>query len=156
MRRTGFPIRRQLACFMRYSGVSVVLLVLDQIVLFVCFGVLGWSTTEANLFAFALLTGPHFYASRRWVWRDTTPGSRLMTQVLPFWSLGIVGLLLSVWATGAVAAWTTGIADRHVRALIVNFASVGAYGLVWGGKFLLLSAVIFNPARISPRESDGL
>lgn len=144
-------IRRQLGCLMRYSGVSIAVLALDQVVLFICFGVANWSTTQANLFAFALLTGPSFYANRRWVWGDSTPGTRLMAQVLPFWVLGIVGLLLSTWATGVVAAGTEGIADRHVQALFVNVASVAAYGLVWGVKFVLLTAVVFNPARMQPK-----
>lgn len=136
---------------MRYSGVSIAVLALDQVVLFVCFGVAQWSTTQANLFAFALLTGPSFYANRRWVWGDSTPGTRIMGQVLPFWVLGIVGLLLSIWATGVVAARTDEIADRHVQALVVNVASVAAYGLVWALKFVLLTAVVFNPARTQPK-----
>jgi putative flippase GtrA len=136
---------------MRYSGVSVTVLALDQVVLFLCFGVAHWSTTQANLIAFALLTGPSFYANRRWVWGDSTPGTRFMGQVLPFWVLGIVGLLLSIWATGVVAAHTDEIADRHFRALVVNVASVAAYGLVWGLKFVLLTAVVFNPARTQPK-----
>lgn len=136
---------------MRYSGVSIAVLALDQVVLFVCFGVAQWSTTQANLFAFALLTGPSFYANRRWVWGDSTPGTRIVGQVLPFWVLGIVGLLLSIWATGVVAARTDEIADRHVQALVVNVASVAAYGLVWALKFVLLTAVVFNPARTQPK-----
>lgn len=146
MRSLG-AIRRQFGCLVRYSGVSVAVVALDQVVLYICFGVVNWSTTQANLFAFALLTGPSFYANRRWVWGDSTPGTRLLGQVLPFWVLGIVGLLLSVWATGVVAARSDEVADRHVRALIVNLASVAAYGLVWGVKFVLLTAIVFNPTR---------
>lgn len=147
MRSLSGMIRRQLGCLMRYSGVSAAVLALDQVVLFICFGVANWSTTQANLFAFALLTGPSFYANRRWVWGDSSPGSRLMAQVLPFWILGIVGLVLSTWATGEVAAQTAEMADRRIQALVVNLASVAAYGLVWGVKFVVLTAVVFNPAR---------
>ena len=151
MRSGSAMLRRQFGCLMRYSGVSIAVLALDQVVLFICFGVAHWSTTQANLFAFALLTGPSFYANRRWVWGDSTPGTRLMAQVLPFWVLGIVGLLLSTWATGEVAARTGGMTDRYLQALFVNVASVAAYGLVWGVKFVLLTAVVFNPARTQPK-----
>ena len=133
------------------SSVSVAVLAVEQIDLFVCFGLLAWSTTQANLFAFALLTGPNFFINRRWVWGDSTAGSRLMTQVLPFWLLGIAGLLLSIWATTVVAAWSVGLADRSVRALLVNIASMAAYGLIWSVQFVVLTTMVFHPVQTDPK-----
>ena len=142
---------RQLRYLLRYSAVSIAVVAVDQVVLYVCFGILDWSTTQANLFAFALLTGPAFLVNRRWVWGDSSEGSRLMTQVFPFWLLGIAGLLLSMWATGGVAARSAGMTDRHVQALFVNVASVAAYGLVWGVKFVVLTRFVFNPVQAGPK-----
>lgn len=76
----------------------------------------------------------------------------MMTQVLPFWFLGIVGLLLSMWATSVVAARFAGLADHHVEALLVNVASVAAYGLVWGVKFVVLTTMVFNQVST---DADG-
>lgn len=148
MRPFKFPGGLQLRYLLRYSAVSIVVLGVDQVVLFVCFAVLGWSTTQSNLFAFALLTGPAFFVNRRWVWEDNTAGSRLMTQVLPFWLLGIAGLLLSIWTTGVVAANSSIFSDRYVQAIFVNIASIGAYGIVWALKFVVLTTVVFN--RVHP------
>jgi len=53
MRSGSVAIRRQIDCLMRYSGVSIAVLALDQAVLSICFGVVHLSTTQANLFAFA-------------------------------------------------------------------------------------------------------
>ena len=150
MRSAGAIRARQLGYLLRYSAVSIAVVAVDQVVLYVCFGILDWSTTQANLFAFALLTGPAFLVNRRWVWGDSSAGSRLMTQVLPFWLLGIAGLVLSMWATGVVAARSAGMADRHVQALFVNVASVAAYGLVWGVKFVVLTTFVFKPVQTDP------
>ncbi len=135
---------------LRYSAVSIAVVAVDQVVLYVCFGMFGWSTTQANLFAFALLTGPAFLVNRRWVWGDGSTGPRLMMQVVPFWLLGIAGLLLSMWATGVVAARSASLADRYVQALFVNVASVAAYGLVWGVKFVVLTTFVFKPVTDRP------
>lgn len=150
MSSAGLATHRQLGYLVRYSAVSIFVLGVDQVILFVSFGVLGWSTTQANLFAFALLTGPAFFVNRRWVWGDNTTGSRLRTQVLPFWLLGIAGLILSIWATAVVVTWSASLADRYVQAVFVNIASIAAYGLVWVIKFVVLTTMVFNRVQTDP------
>lgn len=144
MRSGTLDMHRQLGYLLRYSAVSILVVAVDQVVLFVCFGALGWSTTRSNLFAFTVLTGPAFLVNRRWVWGDSSAGSRVLTQVLPFWLLGIAGLLLSMWATAVVATRSAGLADRYVQAVFVNLASVAAYGLVWVIKFVVLTTMVFH------------
>lgn len=136
--------RRQLRYLVKYSAVSVGVVSAEQVLLFVCFGVLAWSTTTSNLVAFGVLTGPAFYLNRRWVWGEGGGRSRLLGQVVPFWGLGLLGLALSTWATAVVAGWTEGLHDRHVQAVFVNVASLAAYGLVWVAKFVVLTTVVFN------------
>lgn len=46
---------------------------------------------------------------------------------------------------------SAGIADRYVQALFVNVASVAAYGLVWGVKFVVLTTFVFNPVQTAPK-----
>ena len=143
-------VRRQLRYVLRYSAVSVGVLVAEQVVLFVCFGILLWSTTASNLVAFAVLTPPAYYLNRRWVWGEGGGRSRVLSQVLPFWVLGLLGLGLSTWATAVVAARTEGIDDRQVQAVFVNVASMAAYGLVWVGKFVVLTTMVFNRPQRGP------
>lgn len=145
--------RRQLGYLLRYSAVSVGVVVAEQALLFICFGIVAWSTTTSNLVAFAALTGPAFYLNRRWVWGGGGGRSRLLAQVVPFWALGLLGLALSVWATAVVAAWTEGIDDRQLRALFVNVASLTAYGVVWVVKFVVLTTLVFN--RPPPEQAAG-
>lgn len=142
--------RRQLRYLLKYSAVSVGVVAAEQAVLFVGFGLLLWSTTTANLVAFALLTPPGYYLNRRWVWGEAAGRSRLLGQVVPFWALGFLGLALSTWATAVVAGRTEGIADREVQALFVNLASLAAYGVVWVTKFAVLTRFVFNRPAPAP------
>ena len=48
-------LHRQLGYLLRYPAVSIVVVAVDQVILFVCFGARGWSTTQSNLFAFIVI-----------------------------------------------------------------------------------------------------
>ena len=79
---------------------------------------------------------PAYLLSRHWVWGQRGPNS-FKAEVLPFWSMALLGLTLS---TVAVA-----IVDNHYDgALPVQLASVGAFFLVWILKFFVLDRFMWR------------
>lgn len=139
--------------FVRYSLVSVVNIVIGQALLILAFGVMGWSAVTANCFSAVLAAGPAYVLSRRWVWRRSGR-SHLVSEVLPFWALAVLGLAVS---TGAVAladhlATVLGL-ERSFRTVVIAAAAFGAYGVVWALRFIVLDRLVFRGA--GPGRSAG-
>ena len=120
----------------RYMAVSVVNVLNHQVVLFIANTVWGWPAGWSNVFAACVAAGPAYLLSRAWVWQVSGRHS-FRAEVLPFWSLAVVGLLVStLLAAGAGQLFGDGI--------VVNIASLIGYAIVWVAKFLVLHHV-FTP-----------
>lgn len=114
----------------RYLAVSIINIFNSQALLYLGNSVWGWPGGWANVFAASLASIPAYILSRAWVWEKRGAHS-MRGEVLPFWILTLIGLVLS-----SVAA---ALADRQFGAgLLVNVASLGAYFVVWVAKFLIL------------------
>ena len=122
----------------RYSGVSVISVACTQVVLFAGHAALGLPAMPANLIAVSVAAVPAFVLNRRWVWSLHGPSS-LRREVLPFWGFTLAGLVLSTAAVAAVAAVTT-------SSVAVSAANIGAFGLLWVAKYLVLDGLVFAPA----------
>ena len=120
---------------LRYCGVSVVNVTLGLTVLAICHGVLGWPAVGANLAAWLVGTAPAYLLSRAWVWQRSGP-HRLGGEVLTFWIMALVGLVLSSVAVAIIER----IADRTVLVAAGNFC---AYGTVWVAKYIFLDRVMW-------------
>ncbi len=135
---------------MRYSAVSVVGVVLTQLLLLVGHGLFGFSAERANVAAVLLTSVPVFFLNRAWVWQLRGPSS-MRREVLPFWAFTIAGLLLSTLAVAGVASLT----DSTVA---VSMANIGAFGVLWVAKFVVLDGVVFaavgEGAGLAAVESD--
>ncbi len=114
----------------RYLAVSIINIFNSQALLFLANSVWGWPGGWANVFAASLASIPAYVLSRAWVWEKRGAHS-MRREVLPFWIITLIGLVLS-----SVAA---ALADRQFGAgLLVNVASLVAYFIVWVAKFLIL------------------
>lgn len=114
----------------RYLAVSVVNVLNHQIVLFIANTIWGWSAGWSNVFAACVAAGPAYLLSRAWVW-EVSGKHNLRKEILPFWILAIIGLVVSTaMAAAAGAVFGDGI--------LVNIASLVGYFVVWLGKFVLL------------------
>jgi len=123
----------------RYSAVSVVGVVLTQVLLLLGHGILGLQADRANVGAVMLTAIPVYLLNRSWVWQREGRSS-LRSEVLPFWAFTAAGLVLSTLAVAGVAS----ITDSSVA---VSGANIGAFGLLWVAKFLVLDGVVFaDPA----------
>ena len=114
---------------LRYCGVSVVNVTVGVTVLSICHGVLGWPAVGANLAAWMVSTVPAYLLSRAWVWRRSGP-HRLGGEVLTFWIMALIGLVLSSLAVRAVEEFTS-------ETVFVVAGNLAAYGTVWGGQVRL-------------------
>jgi len=125
----------------RYSLVSVISVMVSQVVLFFAQGF--WSARTANIVAVCISAVPSYYLNRAWAWGKTGK-SHFIKEIVPFWSLAILGLVLSTFA----ADWAETNA-HHVTSselgqrLVVNFAALAAFGILWVGKFFIFNKVLF-------------
>jgi len=85
---------------------------------------------------------PAYLLSRHWVWRQRGRNS-FTTEVLPFWSMALLGLIISTVAVAIVD-------DRYDGALPVQLASVASFGVVWVLKFFVLDRLMWRHAHDVP------
>lgn len=129
--------------WVRYSMVSVVAVACSQLILALTFGVLHWSARTANITAVGLSAIPSYWLNRAWVWKKTDRSS-MLREVIPFWAMAFLGLVFSTWAAGFAASVASDFSpSRGVQTLMVMFASLAAFGVLWIGKFVVLNRVLF-------------
>lgn len=127
----------------RYVLVSVVNVVNHQLVLQLALLSWGWSGGWANAFAASVAAFPAYFMSRYWVW-EVRGRSSLRNEVLPFWVIALVGLVVS--------SLTAEAADRLFdHPLMISAGSLVGYFVVWVAKFLLLD-LLFGRSRVSTGE----
>ena len=120
----------------RYGGVSVFNVVLAQSLL-ALFVIVGMQAALANLAAVTIGSVPAYLLARRYVWEKSGPHS-IRHEVLPFWVLNFVGLLLSTVSTSvAHNIWGS-------KVLGINAASLLAWFVVWVAKYVLLDRAVFK------------
>lgn len=136
----------------RYSLVSVVNVLLGETLLSVAFYHWRWSARDATLFATGVATVPAYFLSRRWVWRRGGRSS-LTAEVLPFFALSFLGLVLSVWGAGVAERFGGQLTQsRRSQTVLVMATTLGAFGVVWVARFVILDRVLF---RASPGDDGG-
>ena len=121
---------------LRYSGASVVGVVLTQALLVLFVGILNEDAELSNLAAVMLTSVPVFYLNKRWVW-GKAGRARMRREVLPFWGFTLLGLVVSTVLVTVVDNYS----DRTWPVLVANIAG---FGIVWVAKFLFLDAVVFG------------
>jgi len=127
----------------RYCLASAVSVAVSQAVLFVTFGPLHWPAHTANIVACAVATLPAYYLNRAWVW-GKTGRSHVRREIMPFWVIAFLGLGLSTWAADFASANAHHLTTWNLgRTLVVMAATLGAFGLLWVGKFVAFNKVLF-------------
>ena len=121
----------------KYSMTSVVGVTIGQSMIFLFASVLDWSWGLANIAAVAIGTGPTYLLSRRWVWRKDGKSS-LYAEVVPFWVMSFLGLLLS---TLVVVLLERRYPDEK---LLANVGNMIGFGVLWIAKFFVLDRILFK------------
>jgi len=130
---------------MRYSLVSVVSVIVSQIILFVA--QFAWSARTSNIVAVCLSAVPSYQLNRAWAW-GKTGRSHLMKEIVPFWGMCLLGLILSTWSADFAESHAASITSSTLgQKLVVNLAALAAFGVLWVAKFIILNRVLFaHPA----------
>lgn len=121
---------------LKYSGASLVAVPVGQAVLFLFYGVIGWAAIPANLVSVSAGAVPNYLINRRWTWKQTGK-NRLWGEIVPFWVMSVIGMILSMFAVAYAE-------DRWGSSLSVAIAQLVGFGVVWLGKFLVLDKVIWK------------
>lgn len=132
----------------RYVLVSVVNVVNHQLILQLALQMWSWSGGWANAFAASVAAIPAYFMSRYWVW-EVRGRSSLRGEVLPFWAIALVGLVVSSLMAEA--------ADRLFdNRLMISAGSLLGYFVVWVAKFLLLDLLFGRSRTITGEQPDTL
>jgi putative flippase GtrA len=124
---------------LKYSTASVVGVGVGVPVLAIFYDVLGWPAIPANLVSVTAGAVPNYLINRRWTWHQTGR-NRLWGEVVPFWVMSVLGMILSLFAVDyADERWGTTIA--------VIIAQLSGFGVVWLAKFLVLDRLIWRIVR---------
>ncbi len=119
----------------KYSLVSVVSVAVSQAVLAFCYVVLDQSGSTSNIIGVTVGAVPSYLLNRYWAWQKRGR-NHFWKEVVPYWSLALLGLIASTLAVRfADETWGT--------ALAVNAASLGAFGVLWVGKFVIFNKILF-------------
>lgn len=121
---------------LRYSGVSVVAVMVTQGVLWLGLAVLRWPALMANFIAVTIGAVPAYLMNRSWVWGRTNSHS-VREEILPFWIYSLVGLAVSTTCVALADAWFTSTG-------LLMLANLLAFGTLWLGKFFVLETILFN------------
>ena len=133
---------------LRFSAVSLVAFPLTQVLLLFFTNVLDWSAVAANVTSVTLLSVPAYVLNRYWVWGKTDK-NQFMTEILPFWIVTIIGLVLSTVLAHYAEMWWP-----H-SPVAANVANTLGFGTVWIFKFLILDKLMFGQHQHFPVE-EGL
>lgn len=127
--------RSIVAKLLRYAMASVVGVVTGQTLLLLFYGVLEWPVVLANIVAVTLSSIPAYLVNRYWVWqkRDTNNFRR---EVLPFWGMAFLGLILS-------SLFTYWVDQRTDWPPAIGAANLAGFGVLWIAKFFVLDRVLF-------------
>ncbi len=125
----------------RYSLVSVVSVIVAQIILFLA--QFAWSARTSNIVAVCLSAVPSYQLNRKWAW-GKSGRSHLMKEIVPFWGMAFLGLILSTWSVDWAESHAASITSSTLgQKLVVNAAALAAFGVLWVAKFVILNRVLF-------------
>src|SRR2546423_251784 len=136
----------------RYTLVSVVAVIVSEVTLAFCFGVLHWAARWSNVTAVAVATVPSYELNRKWAWGKHGK-SHLWKEVVPFWVLAFIGLAFSTWSADYAETYVKSHHYSHgAQTIVVAGAAPAAFRGPWVGKFIIFNKGLFktHPAQLEP------
>jgi putative flippase GtrA len=138
----------RLGRLVKFGAVSAVSIVITQASLAILFGFVRMSARPANILAACISTIPAYQLSRRWVWQKSGP-SHMTREVVPFWSMALLGLAFSTWAAGVMEQWAKHHLHSHLsQTLAIMVSSLASYGVLWLVRFFVLDHLVFHDREV--------
>jgi putative flippase GtrA len=130
----------------KYASVSAVTTVLSLGLLYLFYRVVKvGSAAEANIIATAITTIPSYYFNRTWAWGKSGK-SHMWREVVPFWVIAFISLVLSTAMVALAAHEAHHIAHtKEIQTILVECANLATYAVLWVGKFILFNKILFKP-----------
>ena len=139
----------------KYSMVSLISVVVSQVVQFTAF-YFSHNGVLSSVLAVAVGTVPSYELNRRWTWRKNGP-SHLWREIVPFWVMSFVGLVFSTLCVYLAEQWAEGRDFSKAKTgLLLNLASLAAFGILWVGKFLIINHLLFHHKATEVVDEDDL
>lgn len=131
----------------RYAAVSAVAVLVTQTVLIVSNGVIGIAPAVSNVLAVSVGSIPSYLLNRYWVWGKRSR-NRFWREVVPFWSMALLGLAFSTLLVWLAARWNDAV-------WVVSLANLTAFGVLWVGKYLVLDSILFKVVEHHVEDDAG-
>ncbi|HXY45397.1 MAG TPA: GtrA family protein [Acidimicrobiales bacterium] len=149
--RSGPHFRR----FLKFATVSLITTAVSQAILFGLYPHPLDTAMGSNVIATCVATVPAYYLNRRWTWGKRGK-SHLWKEVMPFWIIALIGLVLSTLMVGLAAHNADRITSSHEgKIIIVHLANFITYGLIWVGRYSILNKFLFGEGTHSARAAAG-
>jgi putative flippase GtrA len=97
--------------------------------------VVGLSPVAANICGVAVSSVPAYLINRYWVWQKKSAND-LKREIVPFWTMSFLGLLLST----IFVNWAQ---DHTTDDFLLLAANLSGFGVLWVAKFFVLDKVLF-------------
>jgi putative flippase GtrA len=120
----------------RFLMVSAFNVIFGQSLLVLAHSWLGWSFAASNGAVVAISAAPAYVLTRYWVWEKRS-ANHLVKEVLPFWGLAFLGLVVSTVAAGIANTYT----DAQI---VLNLVNLAFFGLIWVSKFFIFDRFMFG------------
>lgn len=128
----------------RYSMASVVAVIVSTISLLIFVGLLRMDVVIASTLATSIAAVPSYQMNRKWAWGKAGK-SHLMKEVLPFWGLALLGWAFSTYSVHLMGDYAKQQHFSHLaQTLLVGVVYIGAFGVLWVGKFAIFNKVMFG------------
>jgi putative flippase GtrA len=128
---------------LRYSMASVVSVMVSLVCLVFFDGVLSLGAVVSSTLATAVATVPSYWLNRKWAWGKHGK-SHLVKEVIPFWALAFTGWAFSTYSVRLVEIYAKHHHWAHLdRTIGVAVVYVGAFGVLWVGKFVIFNRILF-------------
>jgi putative flippase GtrA len=136
----------------RYTMASVVAVCVSTVCFLIFDGLIGWGAVVSSTLSTSIAAIPSYEMNRKWAWGKTGRG-HLWREVVPFWGLALLG-----WGFSTICVYFMEKYAKHhhyahlLKTGTVAAVYVGAFGVLWIGKFILFNKVLFvhHPEDLPP------
>jgi putative flippase GtrA len=130
----------------KYSVASGTAVTVDVTVLVFCKALLGMPSMTSHLIAVFTSSIPNYLINRKWTWQQQGK-NRLWGEVVPFWTMAVLGLILST-------IFVAYASDRWDSTFATTVANLSGFGVLWVLKFLVLDKLMWKVVPEMAHEVD--